>query len=75
MTLTSLHKIKLFMYWIPKYLQKIQTSYQDVIVVDIEDPKDEKKIENSLKTLFPDHMFTSSSSSVPGINGKLSMCQ
>ncbi|KAL5264704.1 hypothetical protein ACHWQZ_G005697 [Mnemiopsis leidyi] len=42
---------------------------KDVIVVDIEDPKDEKKIENSLKTLFPDHMFTSSSSSVPGING------
>ena len=75
MTPTSLHEIKLIMYWIPKYLQEIQTSYQDVIVVDIEDPKDEKKIENSLKTLFPDHMFTSSSSSVPGINGKLSMCQ
>ena len=38
--------------------------------MDIEDPKDEKKIENSLKSLFLDHMFTSSSSTVPGVNGK-----
>ncbi|XP_063676022.1 C2 domain-containing protein 5-like isoform X3 [Bolinopsis microptera] len=48
---------------------------QDVIVVDIEDPKDEKKIENSLKSLFLDHMFTSSSSTVPGVNGDMIPCE
>ena len=41
--------------------------------MDIEDPKDERKIANSLKSLFPDHMFTSSSSTVPGVNGRLSV--